>query len=214
VFNTATIEITYGDSRSGVDVQLEPVPAVQVSGRISPDAGVTPPPPLVLRLMARGQEMLGFGAEAATSMVKPDGTFTFLNVPAGEYGPVDLTREAARAGITITLTDRRTELSGTLTSQAAAGAPVSDVVVIVYSTERQFWTPGSRRIRAVHPGADGRYAIKDLPPGEYLISAVTDAEPDEWYEREFLDRLTSSSVRVTIADGEKKVQNLSVSRQE
>jgi hypothetical protein len=35
--------------------------------------------------MAVGMEQLGFGSEAATTQVEPDGRFTFLNVPAGEY---------------------------------------------------------------------------------------------------------------------------------
>jgi hypothetical protein len=38
-----------------------------------------------LRLLPKGAEMLGFGAEAATTVVDPDGTFTFLDVPAGDY---------------------------------------------------------------------------------------------------------------------------------
>ena len=35
--------------------------------------------------MPAGNERLGFGSEAATTMVEPDGTFTFLNVPEGNY---------------------------------------------------------------------------------------------------------------------------------
>ena len=35
--------------------------------------------------MPAGSEELGLGAEAATALVGPDGTFMFLNVPAGDY---------------------------------------------------------------------------------------------------------------------------------
>lgn len=84
------IEIGYGDSRNAVDFQLQPVRAVRVSGHVE-TAGS--PPPFLLRLMPKGSEVLGFGAEAATTKIESDGTFTFLNVPAGNYtllaqGPV------------------------------------------------------------------------------------------------------------------------------
>jgi carboxypeptidase family protein len=77
------LEITYGDNRTGVDFQLQPVPAVRVSGRLTAPSG--PVPGLLLRLMPAGSERLGFGSEAATTTVDRDGTFTFLNVPEGNY---------------------------------------------------------------------------------------------------------------------------------
>ena len=40
---------------------------------------------MLLRLMAPGTESLGFGSEAATSLVEADGRFTFLSVPSGVY---------------------------------------------------------------------------------------------------------------------------------
>lgn len=76
-------EIKYGDSRTGVDFQMQPVRAVRVSGRI--DAGAMPIPRFLLRLMPKGSEQLGFGAEVATTQVEANGAFTFLNVPGGDY---------------------------------------------------------------------------------------------------------------------------------
>jgi hypothetical protein len=77
------IDVTYGDNRTGVDFQLQPVPAVRVSGRLTTPSGAVPG--LLLRLMPAGSERLGFGSEAATTTVDRDGTFTFLNVPEGDY---------------------------------------------------------------------------------------------------------------------------------
>jgi hypothetical protein len=81
--DAAGFEIGYGDVRSAVDIQLRPLPAVRVSGRVQGFSGA--PPAMLLRLMAAGNERLGFGSEAATTVVEPDGTFTFLNVPDGSY---------------------------------------------------------------------------------------------------------------------------------
>jgi hypothetical protein len=77
------IDITYGDNRGGVDFQLQPVPTARVSGRLVAPSGSVPG--LLLRLMPVGSERLGFGSEAATTTVDRDGTFTFLNVPDGDY---------------------------------------------------------------------------------------------------------------------------------
>lgn len=84
VAQAMTVSVTFGDDRSGIDVVLTPVPAVRVSGIVEgpPEAlaGMT------LRLLPAGMENLGLGAEAATALVAPgDGTFTFVNVPAGAY---------------------------------------------------------------------------------------------------------------------------------
>ena len=79
--DASAIILRYGDTRSGVDFQLQAVDAFRVTGRVQ---GV-PAPGMLLRLMPAGSETLGFGAEAATTVIDADGTFTFLNVPAGSY---------------------------------------------------------------------------------------------------------------------------------
>ncbi len=79
----STIEVRFGDDRSGIDVSLTPVPAVRVSGVVEgpPEALTT----LTLRLLPAGMENLGLGAEVATALVAANGAFTFLYVPAGSY---------------------------------------------------------------------------------------------------------------------------------
>jgi hypothetical protein len=77
------IELGVGESRTNVDFQLTPVPAARLSGRVS--GSVQNAANMLLRLMPHGAEHLGFGMEAATTIVEADGSFTFLNVPAGSY---------------------------------------------------------------------------------------------------------------------------------
>src|SRR4029079_15283210 len=48
-------------------------------------------------------------------------------------------------GVTVVLTDRATELSGTV--RGAGDAPASALTVIAFSTDEQYWHAQSRRIQ-------------------------------------------------------------------
>lgn len=170
-----------------------------------------------------------------TSPLKADGKFSWTNVPAGSYrlgvttaqnlqpgwrvksakaGDVELLDGvfdvgAANIGdVVITLTDARSEISGTL--QATDGTPVSDYSVLVFSADRQFWRPMSRRTQVVRPASNGRFAVRDLPEGDYLIVALNDIETGQWHSADFLAELAPFAVKVTLGDGEKKVRNLKI----
>jgi hypothetical protein len=77
------IDVRSGDDVTGIDVRLQPVPASSVSGVLEgpPDQRVN----VFLRLVPEGLEDFGIGGETATTVSGPDGSFTFVNVPAGRY---------------------------------------------------------------------------------------------------------------------------------
>ena len=83
VEQASVIELGFAEERPNVDITLTPVSTARVSGTVigPPDSLVS----LTLRLLPLGLENLGIGSEMATALVRPDGTFTFLNVPAGRY---------------------------------------------------------------------------------------------------------------------------------
>ncbi|HEY7475881.1 MAG TPA: carboxypeptidase-like regulatory domain-containing protein [Vicinamibacterales bacterium] len=165
---------------------------------------------------------------------RADGTFEIASVVPGRYmfaitgpslegwwprsamlggrdlldGRIEITADMHLAGVEVTFTDRRSELSGRL--QSASGDAASDVFVIAFAADRRFWGPNARRVQAVRPGVDGRYVIKDLPAGDYLLAAVTDVDQDEWQDPAFLERLQAVAVKVTIAEGEKKTLDLRI----
>ncbi|HWB14805.1 MAG TPA: carboxypeptidase-like regulatory domain-containing protein [Vicinamibacterales bacterium] len=83
VAEAAPIDLAAGQERDGIDFQLRPVPTWRISGRV--DGPASSIAGLLLRLVPPGAEDLGLGSEAATALVEKNGTFEFLDVPAGRY---------------------------------------------------------------------------------------------------------------------------------
>jgi hypothetical protein len=67
-------------------------------------------------------------------------------------------------------------------------------------------------VRVQRPGTDGKYSFVDLPPGDYVLAAVSDMEPDAWRDPAFLRSLVVGGVRVTIGEGEQKTQDVRIGR--
>ena len=112
------------------------------------------------------------------------------------------------SGGVVTLTARRAQLTGVVSG--SSGDPASDYAVLLFPSDRELWVPQSRRIHVAQPGADGRYTVRGLPPGEYRIAAVIPPEAGQQFDPEFLAQAMSGSTSVTIAAGEQKTQDLRV----
>lgn len=112
------------------------------------------------------------------------------------------------SGAVLTFTDRTQEISGTI--QDTMGRPTADFTIIIFPTDNRYWQASARRIASARPGTDGKFTFRELPPGEYRITAVTDVEPGEWFNPDFLQQLVSSSISVSLQAGERKVQDIRV----
>lgn len=77
------ITLASGDERSGVDMQLRPVPTVRVSGVVSGPEG--PTPHAALRLIPAASEPMTTDLEVANTMSDSSGAFTFIGVTPGQY---------------------------------------------------------------------------------------------------------------------------------
>ena len=205
-------------------------PALQVRGRVVYESatGAAPPAPGALRLRL---------TDTTGSMPSPggtdgsDGTLTFYNTLPGLYVleavsglgnwrlrsavtrgrdildvPFELGADDAVDDLVVTLTDTHTTLNGTL--QSASNTPATGYFVVVFTTERAFWRPGSRRVQFTRPGTDGRFAFRDLPAGDYRIAALTDLEAADLIDPSFMDALVPASVPVVVRDGDTTTQDL------
>ena len=147
----------------------------------------------------RGATQTGSNTSWSLSSAVADGR-DVLDFPL-EIGPNDNVSNA-----TLTFMDKTQELSGTI--QDAAGRPTSDFTIILFPTDTRYWLPQARRILSTRPGTDGKFTFRGLPAGDYRLTAVTDAEPGEWYDPAFLAQLQPVSISIVVAAGEKKVQDI------
>jgi hypothetical protein len=160
-----------------------------------------------------------------------DGTFASPEFPAGRYRftvrvpsgwhvvsvisdgqdlaglPFDLDRHLR--DVVVTISTRGARVSGNVKSEAN-GAPGARV--IIFSADPRHWmqlSPYDRRLQEAMTGRDGRYALADLPAGEYLILAGT-IELVDWERPNLLESLSKLATRVTLAEGETRSLDLRV----
>jgi len=123
--------------------------------------------------------------------------------------PLEIRPGGDVAGLTITLVDSQTELSGTLTD--AAGRPVSQLYVLVFSADRSHWEFESRRAVSARARDNGGYVIAGLPPGEYYLCALTEVDTTrQASDPSYFEELVQAAIKITLAEGEKRRQDLRV----
>ena len=124
--------------------------------------------------------------------------------------PLDLESTDA-VGITFTLTDRLTEMTGTVRN--AAGTSDAGATVVVFPSDAQTWSSSwlnPREFRSARVEPTGAFKISPLPAGDYYVAALPDEISRDWQEPAFLETLSRVASRVRIAEGEKKAQDLRV----
>jgi uncharacterized protein (DUF2141 family) len=169
--------------------------------------------------------------------VRPDGTFEIRGIGPGRFtlnaafpssaeagawkvrsatvagrsvlgDPIELGPGVDVRDVTIRFSDEVTELSGTL--QGVSGDLITDYYIVAIPADRSMWRPRSWRIQSVRPATNGRFVFADLWAGEYVLAALTDLDPIDLWSPAFLTQIAAAGVPVTVAEGEKKVQDLRV----
>jgi hypothetical protein len=232
----ANVRLTIG--ATDIDnVMLMTAPGAIARGVVTTDDGTTPAVlPEQISLFARPADPDAIGMMFGNSTVNPDYTFEMTGLSEARvlganvaqnpdwalkaifHNGVDVTDRSiefvpgqAIEGLTVVLTRRLTELSGQIVGER--NAPETDATVIAFAADAERWTPQTRYIRTARPNQDGRYTLRGLPPHDYLLVAVKEVEPGQTQDPEFLEGLRQQAVRVSLTEGEAKVQDLKTSRQ-
>ena len=122
--------------------------------------------------------------------------------------PFDFKSGRDLTGMTITLTDRLTELSGTV--RDARSQTVKDYVLVVFPEDTKLWGSQSRFVRTARPNQDGLYNVKGLPPARYLAVAVESLENGTQNDPAVLEQLKPRARGFTLAEAQTLTLDLSL----
>jgi hypothetical protein len=195
VAQASLLTISSGEERTGVDIQLIPVPATRVSGSIGGPEGVHA---ASVRLVPADAREAGFDVEGPQSMSDTQGSFTFPAVTAGEYvlqartavgrwgdpGTLALWADVALSvgdsditGLQVHL-QRGLRITGRFEFEGSGRRPTAErlqqVPVIIQATAGRSPLPPS----AVVVDADGRFTGSGLAPGRYFVRI--NSSPPGW----------------------------------
>jgi len=212
-----------GDDIHGVTLAMQE--SLTIAGTVAFDGDGQAPPFTAVRIALDPTVSPGAVSVSAMTSTTADanGHFSIPGVIPGRY------RLTAYAGVDAKWFVRTSSLGGqesldagvdvrsslsdglvTLTNQASelSGHGIPDATVILFSTNPAQWPTPSRRILWNRVGSDGGFTIRNIPPGDYNIVSVADVEPGQWTDPAYLQSLTASATKITIAEGEKKTIDL------
>jgi protocatechuate 3,4-dioxygenase beta subunit len=227
----------YGQAIENLFVDLRPGHSIR--GRLTIDERAATAADLS-RLTVVMHAVAPWRSEALHARVAPDGTFVIDAVTPGRYRliasapatpgtppavalrsvrlngqeyadlPIDLAPDAPIGEMGVSLTTRSQRLSGRILDDA--GRPKPDLSLLVFAADPRYWLTVSRRVQLVRAATDGFFEVPDLPAGDYRMVAFGEAEPDDPSDPRFLEPLLPAAIPLTLAPGERKVQDIRAGR--
>jgi uncharacterized protein (DUF2141 family) len=227
-----------GDRITGLSLALQP--GLTIAGQLRIEGSGAAPPFDVTAIKVAAEPVQAasdVGLTPSAAGVDRDGRFVVNGVTPGRYRltaalpaparlrgwmlrsavvngidtldvPLAIAPGASVASAVLTLTDLSAQISGVL--QDTAGRAASDYTLVLFPADPSLRLPRARRIQAARAAADGAFTFRTLPAGDYLLAAVDDVENGEWFDAAFLQRLAPGAIRLTIADGERRTQDIRV----
>ena len=231
----AATPVVVGDAGlDGLTLQLRE--GFRITGRVEFSGSAERPPGARLTQIpvmvepADGRQRTNF---QQPGRVSPDGTFTVAGLLPGQYFvriggapggwvtqsvvlggqdvsdvPMEIERDVA--GIVVTFTDRISDLRGTVRGLKEDAPPPAVIVFPSDSTAWKTYGTNPRRMRTVRTSPTGSFGFGTLPAGDYYIVAVPDEYSGEWNDPAYLDILTRVAMRISVGEGERKVQEVEV----
>lgn len=210
------------------DVRLLLNPGAEFAGTVRVECAQGRPDfdPSKLRVVLTAQE---YDAGVSNGAVTPQGAFTVRNVRPATYDasvtPLPDTlylksvqferQEAINTGfevagpgsfhLDLALGGDAAQLEGTV--KDSEGKPSSGVTVLLVPAD-----PAQRKMQRLHKTAttthEGKYILKGIPPGGYLVYSWAEVDPGIWFEADFLPRYEAKAVSVSLAANQRATTEL------
>ena len=114
-------------------------------------------------------------------------------------------------------TDRQTTITGIVRDAQGRIDPNADVLIFPSDPANAApWKDTGlnlRRARNAQVTTSGTYVATGLPPGQYFIAALDASTPADRQDPQFLERVSRTATRISLADGESKTQDLRTSQE-
>jgi len=235
----ATVPLAVGETDlSNIEIVLQA--GARVSGRLESDGTRTPlTPDQIQRLTLTFEPADGRSGVATTGRGQFDangqfqslgllpgayfvrvggntGVWTFKSAIASNRDVADLplvVENTDIGNVVIRLTDHPSGLTGSV--RDGSGNLDRNASVAAFPAERDRWVDGGtspRRMRLARVSTKGVYDVMNLPAGDYFVVAIDDQAAASWQDPRTLEALTRVATRVTVADGERKAQDLVTAR--
>ena len=216
------------------NVTMQFLPGASVSGRIG-FRGSAPPPALSgLRLTLNPVPTIAGSAVSPPPVnAQFDGTFAFPGIAPGKYRvsvagagawalrsvivggqdvldvPLEVAAGRDVTDLAVTFTDAPSEVAGQLLDRLNRPAP--EFSVVLFTVDRAQWLTSARRMMGpIRLASDGTFRFVGVAPGDYYLSTLTEIDPRQLGDPALLEQLAAAAVRVTVGEGERKVQNLRI----
>ena len=201
-----------------VDVPLRLRHALRIEGRVEfrSEKGTKPPPrpPMLILETATGEAgraAVEITSESFSSVVMGGRYLAYPYELNGWYvhsvtlDGKDVTDRAFDlqedvASLVITLTDRPTKVTGTVTDER--GNATATAAVLLFPVDRQRWFgygTSPRIFKSATTTENGAYTFEHVPAGDYHVIAIDPAGMDGWQEPARLEALMPSAAKLTVA---------------
>ena len=127
----------------------------------------------------------------------------------GRMTGIDITENGPNT-VVVSMSTRRTRLSGTVRSTAPRSVAIGSVYV--FPVDERLWRWPMQTVSSeTRPSRLGFYEFEGLAPGDYYLHAVLGDAPLSWRSYEVLKRLAASAVKVHLDPGRDLRQDLNAS---
>ena len=167
-----------------------------------------------------------------SSRIEEDFTFKITNLPEASYRlvvrlppgnhyvesirlqteelidrPIEVRSADQLDEVEIHVSSEGAQISGVVEKEEAREA-AEGATVLIFAADSEFRGPSSRFTKTAQTDQRGRFSLKGLAPGEYLLCAVADHEPGLESDLDYLSSLERDSERIDLSSGQATEESL------